>query len=325
MIRLRVASCIAPVLAATVLAACAPAVKRPPAAVAEPATALVSFEKRQRDKAEALARDERWSDAADHWHVLALVRPDVPDYARRRDEARSRSRQAAGTRLDAAAVARRRGNAEQASLLYLKALSADPGNSAALQALREIEKERASRGNTVKPGRAIATMPRQQRGASPAAAPPYPAERRDLDYGVMLYHQAEYASSIRTLETYLKTAPRDELGRRYLAQASVQLGQQLLAQGKKEEALAMFDKAGAADPQEAEGVRGSAASLRKLLADEHYEQGLRAYNSDLRAAIEHWERSLKYDPNHLNASLRLRQARQVEKNLRNISAGQPKK
>ncbi|MCK7513605.1 MAG: hypothetical protein MZV70_62670 [Desulfobacterales bacterium] len=301
--------------------------KRPPATVAEPATALVAFEKRQRDKAEALARDERWSDAADHWHVLALVQPDVPELCP--SERRGTVAESPGGGRPPGCGGRsptaRQRESRRASCT-LKALSADPGNSAALQALREIEKERASRGNTVKPGHAIATMPRQQRGAGPAAAPPpYPAERRDLDYGVMLYHQGEYASSIRTLETYLKTTPRTSL-------AAVTWPRP--ASSSDSSALRRKEGGGPRHVRQGqrrrpagggEGVRGSAASLRKSLADEHYEQGLRAYNSDLRAAIEHWERSLKYDPSHLNASVRLRQARQVEKNLRNIGDGEPKK
>lgn len=324
---LRDARRVAPLLAAAALAACAPAAKRPPVVAAEEtAPHIAALEQRHRDKALALTRDERWSDAEIQWQILALLRPEVREYGERAEEARRRLKGESDARLQAAAEARRRGNAEQASLLYLKALNLDPGNAAALQALRQIERERAPRGNHARSGR-VAAMPKPQREAAAAkAAPaPYPNERRDLDYGVMLYHQGEYAASIRALEAYLRNSPRDDLGRRYLAQACVQFGQQQLQQGRKEESLALFDKAAAADPRETESLRGTIAALRKSLADDAYQQGLRAYNTDIRLAIAHWERSLKYDPNHLQAGMRLRQARQAERNLQAIDRADPKK
>ena len=60
-------------------------------------------------------------------------------------------------------------------------------------------------------------------------------------------------------------------------------------------------------------------ALRKALSEEYYNNGERAYRSDVALAIKQWETSLRYDPQNLKASLRLRDARLAQEKLKNIA------
>ena len=62
----------------------------------------------------------------------------------------------------------------------------------------------------------------------------------------------------------------------------------------------------------------SVQSVRKDLAQDYYEQGLRIQRTDLDAAIRLWERCLEYDPTHAQARTRLDQARRMQRNLKSI-------
>jgi tetratricopeptide (TPR) repeat protein len=196
-------------------------------------------------------------------------------------------------------------------------LSVDPDNTLATQALRELEGERTRRA--ARAGRP-AVLARVDR-ATPARGAVEPAsanERRELEYGSLLLRQGEYAASIRSFETYLKSHPKDDLGRRYLSDAHFQLGQQRLQQGRKEEAVLHLESASRLRGSDAPEINGTLTALRKSLAEEYYQQGVRTQASDIRQAIALLERAVRYDPAHVNATARLQQARQMEKNLRMI-------
>jgi hypothetical protein len=51
---------------------------------------------------------------------------------------------------------------------------------------------------------------------------------------------------------------------------------------------------------------------------------VRIQRSDLSGAIRLWEQALQYDPDHTQAQRRLKQARQMERNLEAIENAKPK-
>jgi len=289
----------------------APAPASPPPPPEEPMTPS-AFELYRRDRALTFQKQGRWADAAAEWEVLALLRPDRPDYRKELNDATAQIEKAVSERLQSASDARVRGDIERAQMLYFKVLSLDPDNSVAAQALRELETERSRRARASRPA-AVAKVekPASARGASEA-------ERRELEYGSLLLRQGEYAASIKSFENYVKTYPKDDLGRRYLADAYFQLGQQRLQQGKKEEALAHLDRAYRLRGNDAPEINGTLTAVRKSLAEDYYQQGLRSQTTDIRQAIGYWERAVRIDPSHFNATARLQQARQMDKNLRAI-------
>jgi tetratricopeptide (TPR) repeat protein len=276
---------------------------------------LSAFERRRLEEAEAFGKQRRWVEAAAQWEVLALLRPDYPDYRKQLSDARSHIENAVAERLQAASDARLRSDHDRAQKLYLKVLSLDPENAAAAEALREIEAERVRRSRASRP----VTLVRADR-ITPAKAVSDRAgsavERRELDYGSMLLRQGEYLASITSLENHLRVHPRDELGRRYLGDAYFQLARERLQQGKKEEALLDLEKASRMRGADAPEISASLLSVRKAVAEDCYQQALRVQPADISQAIALWERALRYDPSHLDAAARLKQARRMERNLK---------
>jgi tetratricopeptide (TPR) repeat protein len=214
-------------------------------------------------------------------------------------------------------------------MLYLKALSADPGNGEAAQALRDIEKERVRKSNFGPSARgasgeaALAALS-SRRSSKPYAAPST-AEGRELDSAILLLHQGDYSAAVQTLETYVRKNPHDDLGRRTLQDAYVDLARQRAKEGKKEEALAYLEKAHSLrDSKSGPELTRAIASLRKEMAEDYYQQGLRVQPTNLGEAIRLWEKALKYDPEHAQAARHLERARKMEQNLRSIQDAEGK-
>lgn len=282
------------------------------------------LEQRERERAETLMQEGRWAEAATHWEILQLLHPDQHDTANQLAAARLRASQAAADYLQEAEQARSQGQTSRAAGLYLKALSADPGNTEAAQALRDIEKERARKSHFGPSARGGSGTPLNVRRSSKPAATPSTAEGRDLDSGILLLNQGDYSAAVQTLEAYTRKYPQDDLGKRTLQEAYMELAQQRTKEGRKEEALAYLEKAyGMRDNKSSPESSRAMQSLRKEIAEDYYQQGLRAQPTNLSEAIRLWEKTLKYDPEHAQAVRRLERARRMEQNLRSIPDSNP--
>ena len=327
---------IAPI-SALVLASCAsgpepaappqerPAVSPAPATVQDPhprspPPTELPLEQRERETAERLMQEARWTEAIPHWEVLEVLHPDQPAYTKKLAEAKSHAGSIAAEHLQQARQARQQGQNDRAFVLYLKVLSANPDSAEAAQALREMEKDGARRAyvGALSRGGSNEAMAGVRRGSN-GPPPPSAGERGDLDSAIMLLHQGDTVAAVQALEGYVRKNPRDDLGRRTLQDAYVELARQRTQEGKKEEALAYLEKAQAMrDGKSSQGLSRSIQSLRKEIAEDYYQQGLRAERTDLKEAITSWETTLKYDPEHSQAAQRLERARRMEKNLRSI-------
>jgi tetratricopeptide (TPR) repeat protein len=271
---------------------------------------------KHQNRALTLMREGSLAEAALQWEILALLEPDKQEYRRRLEETRALINKATSEHLRVAEKAMEQGQTEQASLAYLKVLALNPFNQTAAQRLRALEQEKLRTGPLARAPRitlSTDTTPRTK--PAPAAEA---NERRDLDLGVMLHRQEDYLGSIRVLGKYLQDYPADGLAKQYLAEAHVQRGHQLAQQGKKEGALASFEKAQSLDGPDTPELGNQIRALKKTLAEEYYQQGLRAYQTDINKAIQYWQRSLQYDPNHLQAGLRLEQAKRMQQKLKAI-------
>jgi tetratricopeptide (TPR) repeat protein len=273
-----------------------------------------SFEDAHRDKALSLQQQQRWAEAALEWEILALVNPQRGEYGNQLHDVQTRIVKGVEESLKNADDARQRGDVQAASHFYLKALSLDPSNSQAADALRKLEQESVAHTMHAR----VARMAKDGGTARPGPA----SEHRDLEFGALLLRQGDYADSIKTLEKYLKSAPKDELARRYLADAHFQLAQQRLEQGRKEEALTHLESAKGTQAQDAAELKASIETLRKSLAEDYYQKGMKVYRTSLPEAIADWERSVQYDPGHPQASVRLQRARQMQQNLKAIESTQ---
>lgn len=213
-----------------------------------------AFEKQQRDRARDLTQQGYFGEAAVVWEVLALMRPDVPEYADGLRHARSRIESRVAQRLQQADQARKRGDAEQAGQLYLQVLSDEPLNAQAADALRAIERERIKRNHLGKLSRLTLTRSSMSSAQVPRSALEAAADRNDLEHANLLMHQGEYAEAMRLLERYVKANPQDEGARRSLAEACYQQAERLAASEPKT-AAALYQRALKLDPNHAPAAR----------------------------------------------------------------------
>ncbi|MEQ1776485.1 MAG: hypothetical protein ABL891_22100 [Burkholderiales bacterium] len=124
-------------------------------AQAAPASSTDALEARHHERAQTYVRERNWADALVQWELLALLKPDAQEYRDALADTRKRIRDAADGLSRAAEQARRQGNLDQATLLYLRLLNVERDNAAAAQALRDIDAERTQRSYINRPPRMV--------------------------------------------------------------------------------------------------------------------------------------------------------------------------
>jgi tetratricopeptide (TPR) repeat protein len=110
-----------------------------------------------------------------------------------------------------------------------------------------------------------------------------------------------------------ETAPR---GRR--SARGGRRARELQAKGSREQAYQLYEQAIALRGDSTPEWNAQMQALRRALSDEYYSSGERAYRTDVALAIKQWETSLRYDPQNLKASTRLRDARAAQEKLKGL-------
>jgi tetratricopeptide (TPR) repeat protein len=282
-----------------------------------------SWERQHRERAEALMQEKQWSEAAIEWEILCLFRPARKDYAEQLKVARANGESAAKEYVQAGADAHDHAENEKAAMLYLKALRADPDNAAAAQALHQLAQDNPRNAALRQlPPTNSAAMARKASSDARSTSSLHGSERMELEPGIVLLNQGDYASSTQVLQEYVQKFPRSESGKRALRDAYAALGNQQIQEGHREEGLANLEKARKLQGDKASTgqIAGSIQATRKQLAEDYYQQGVRVQRSNLEEAIRLWKRALEYDPSHVQANIRLQQARKMQENLDAISA-----
>ncbi len=133
-----------------------------------------------------------------------------------------------------------------------------------------------------------------------------------------MFKAGDVAGGTRELRAYVDANPKDRAARQRIGATVYERGMEVEAKGDREAALALYEQAVAlrGDTPAQWTVRMQA--LRKALSVEYFEKGARAFRSDTALAIQQWETSLRYDPNNLKASERLREARLAQEKLQRI-------
>ena len=117
--------------------------------------AIEAIEARHHERARAHMQVRNWADALVEWELLTLLKPEVTDYRDALADTRKRIREAADGLSRAAEQARRQGNLDQATLLYLRVLNVERDNATAARALRDIDAERTHRSYLNRPPRVV--------------------------------------------------------------------------------------------------------------------------------------------------------------------------
>ena len=199
-----------------------PAPPPPPAPAPVPAPspswrdAVTAFEKEQRESARAAQRAGRYVDAQRSWDVVLFLQPDDAEAAAGREQSGRSATETATGLVSRARQAQSRGDAEGAMRLYVEALSLDPTQTAAADALRNLEHDRARR------------VTRQTFARVPTPSPrPMPAERNALEHASLLAAEGDVDGAIALLAPLVQDARSDPAARARLADLRVRRAETL--------------------------------------------------------------------------------------------------
>jgi len=170
-------------LAATWLAGCAN-VGEARAPFSQPA-AVAGFEQQHLKEARKQATQGDLAEAAYHWEVLTVLRPDLAEYRQKLTQTREQIERNATELMRGARQAQQKGALEEATQRYLSVLALQPDDKAAAQALRAIERERIRReqlgkysSRQLQPRMPAARKAAPANGGTPVPAPYPPATSR---------------------------------------------------------------------------------------------------------------------------------------------------
>lgn len=324
---------------ATLVGACAQAPAAPDGEPA-PAPRIVRTDG-PRDEAirrhRELAREARaagdLATALDHLHVVTMLAPG--DEAARRDAEALRGEVQRGVRenLDAGRNAMRSGDNARASTAFLRVLALEPRNAEAARSLREIDRQNMTRAQANRAARvrvedlfadarAAKAAPPAGYGAAPAptAAAAGGIDAYDLDQRIEMFRAGDTATALRELKAWVDAHPKDRAGRQRIGAAVAERAKELEGKGQREAALGLYEQALSlrGEPQPEWSAR--VAALRKSVAADYYNEGVKAMRTDLNGAVRSLETAVKLDPQNANAANRLREAKAARDKLSRMPA-----
>ena len=187
--------------------------------------------------------------------------------------------------------------------------------------LRDIEKQRISRiqaDRAAKVRREMgAEMPKVARAAP---RPADPGQAYDLEQRLEPFKAGDTAGGLKELRRYVDAYPQDKAARQRISSAVYERARELEGQGAKERALALYEEACTLRGERPAEWNAHIQTLRRTLAAEYYQKGARAYANDIALAIRSWEACLRFEPQHVNAALRLEEARRLQSKLQRIDS-----
>jgi tetratricopeptide (TPR) repeat protein len=283
-------------------------------------------------KALTLLREEDLARALIEWKILQTLDPENQDYARQIAATRAMIRHQVDQRIRSGEKAIEERDYERAQRELLQALALDPSQRAPVRHLRAIEKERIMATQLARTRKREETRKKMLAKKSEHMVEEDTAAGQERDYletGISLYETGDYEASILELGKYLQSYPNDSRAGAYLSNAQSRLEKIRGSETPKaasevpqtnkavQEPLAV-QKQIAVQNQTAEETDKQVpqdGNEGKILAQELYEKGLREYRKSIDKAIEYWEKSLSYDPKHIQARLHLEKAYKMQRGL----------
>jgi tetratricopeptide (TPR) repeat protein len=252
--------------------------------------------------------------AATHWHIVVLLAPDESRYRREQEAVEAAIRQGVREQLQLGNAALKSGDNDRATQVMLRALALDPDNADASKALREIDRQRMVRiqGDRAQKLRPV-DVAALKSGASEAGA------QYDIEQPLEMLRAGDVNGGLRELRAYVDANPGNKAARQKIGVAVAERARDLQGKGSREQAYQLYEQAVALRGESTPEWTAQMQSLRKALSEDYYNSGERAYRTDIALAIRQWETSLKYDPQNLKASTRLRDARAAAEKLKNIA------
>ena len=252
--------------------------------------------------------------AAIQWHIVVLLAPGVTRYRREQEAVNAAIRQGVRDQLQVGNAALKSGDNERATQAMLRVLALDPTNDEAAKTLRDIDRQRVSRiqGERAQKLRPV-DIAALKSGASEAVA------LYDLEQPLEMLRAGDVNGGLRELRAYVDANPGNRAARQKIGAAVADRARDLQSKGSREQAYMLYEQAVALRGETTPDWTVQIQVLRKALSDEYYSSGERAYRIDVALAIKQWETSLRYDPQNLRASARLRDAHAAQEKLKSIA------
>ena len=314
-------------LFAVVVTACAPQpplpdAVPPPGAIAPARSDVDRAVERHRQSAQQQRAAGNLAAAAAEWQILTLLAPDNAEFRRELDATRAAARRGAQEKLDAGKAAQRSGQTERAIQLHVQALALDPASAEAARALRELDRQKYAR---IQQDRAARAKPDTMAAGAPAASRAAPADGAgdgyDVEQALEMLAAGDLAGGLRDLRAWVAANPRQRATRLRIGSAVFEQGRAQEARGARAQALSTYESAVALRGDAPPEWTARIAPLKKSVAEDLYDEGVRASRSDLKRAIAQWEACLRLDPQHARATARLKEARQLQARMQRIEDG----
>lgn len=286
------------------------------------------FKKKREGRAHSLLAQNNLAAALIEWKILLLLDPENFEYKKQKFATEALIEKRVAQSLEAANKALERGDKDAAISNFLKVLALDPRRPEPLGRLRELESERALSVQ-------LASIKRlaDKRAAASAALEPMPegAERleilpkphapqdQDSEYlqtGIELFKAGDFESSIIEIQKFLDVYPDDETAKKYISEAHRGAAKVLNGEGFEEDAIENLEASLKFSRKPNQELEKEINDRKSAFARKLYEDGLRVQAEDLLKAIELWEKSLEYEPDNVQAKMRLKAAYVMRKNLR---------
>ena len=135
-----------------------------------------------------------------------------------------------------------------------------------------------------------------------------------------MFRAGDTTTALRELKAWVDAHPKDRAGRQRVGSAVAERAKELEGKGQREAALNLYEQALSlrGEPQPEWSAR--VAALRKSVAADYYNQGVKAMRTDLNGAVRSFETAVKLDPQNANAANRLREAKAARDKLSRIPA-----
>ncbi len=258
------------------------------------------------------AEQGHYADALLQWKILHALHPDATRYEVHIRQTEEHIERLATQRQRAGNAALDKGDYPTARHELLAALALDPDRTDVLEALRRIEYDRVWRIQLAKLDKLKVTEDRKTTSTGEQ-------ERSYFELGTLMFREGDYAGAVREIQKYLNSYPGDLQAKKLISDSYAKLSIQQRQQGLLHNALANVEQAKRFSTEDAATNRKAEQELRRTLADEYYEKGLRALRNDLKLAIESLEKALEYNPLHTKARAKLAEAQRMQKRLGEIS------
>ncbi len=271
--------------------------------------AIAAFVQRQAEAAASAEAAGQLAQALALWQSL-LPLPAPPEaaqkaIARLQPEIAQRTAEA----LQRGEAAYASGDWRQGDSWMLRALALTPGERSASNRLREALAARARARQDAKSGREYELLAAGRPDTAPAA-------QSGQSRWAALHRDGEFQALIAEAESMPPAPLSDDAA--LLRDTHIQLADSARDRGETETELEHLQAALTAQPRTGDPLLGRVARLRTELSSQWLKTGTGLMQTDLDAAIAALEKALLYHPGNSNASLKLKQAQTLQRNLSRI-------